>query len=223
MTKPNTWIIRRVVKRLRNNLKIKLVFSVIAIVIFSSANQVAYAIGQTNQNQNSNSIEQSNLQVATLSEGLIKPALPGFNEATVEIKVEPSQDQIEAQAAANKAAAQAQLKKQRAEVIARSNANRISLPVGDVQKLAQERVNEVWGANQWPAFQTIVQRESGWVVGNKNRYSGACGLGQALPCSKMGSAYGNAQGEINWTIGYIKARYGTPQIALTFHNSHGWY
>jgi hypothetical protein len=51
--------------------------------------------------------------------------------------------------------------------------------------------------------------------------SGACGLGQALPCSKMGNAYGSAEGEIEWTYNYIANRYGNPSNAWAFWNCIG--
>jgi len=73
------------------------------------------------------------------------------------------------------------------------------------------------------ALVELINRESGWQVGIKNRYSGACGLGQSLPCSKMGSAYGSFEGELSWTIQYIKERYKNPLIALAFHNRHNYY
>lgn len=108
------------------------------------------------------------------------------------------------------------------EVIARRTPTRVDVTA--VQAQAQIMVAQVWPeAYQWEAFNAVVSRESGWKVGIKNASSGACGLGQALPCSKMGSAYGTAEGEIAWTINYIKARYITPQRALAHEQSYGWY
>jgi hypothetical protein len=46
-------------------------------------------------------------------------------------------------------------------------------------------------------------------------------LGQALPCSKMGNAYGNPAGEIDWTYNYIASRYGNPSNAWAFWNCIG--
>jgi hypothetical protein len=65
-------------------------------------------------------------------------------------------------------------------------------PAVPVKQLAyQKAVERGWGGH-WPAIDALIGHESGWIVGNWNiSGSGACGLGQALPCSKMGSAYGN--------------------------------
>lgn len=96
---------------------------------------------------------------------------------------------------------------------------------------AQELVKDVFGPGQWDSFFDLINKESGWKVGVMNRAgSGACGLGQALPCSKMGDAYGSFEGELTWAINYVKGRYQTPENALYFWqyeapkiNGHNWY
>lgn len=98
---------------------------------------------------------------------------------------------------------------------------------GDVQGLAHGMIVERWGEGEWPAFKAIIDKESGWNVASQNRRSGACGLAQALPCSKM-AAYGpdyrnNPTTQLNFAISYIEGRYGTPSRALAFHRSHNWY
>jgi len=88
-------------------------------------------------------------------------------------------------------------------------------------------VSASFGADQFAAFSWIVQRESGWSTTSRNSSSGAYGLGQALPGSKM-AAYGpdwqtNAQTQLNWMISYISARYSTPDAAMQHHLRYGWY
>lgn len=232
MTKDNTWVIRRAVKRtLGKNLKTKLIFTLLSVSLFvgSSAliygwgknislSPIAYAMGETS-NSAPAEVNQPIEPFVNISNGVIIPVATNLDEPKVTISVGQSNDEKEAQITAQKEAA-----KKRAEVIARSTPKRVDFVAkGDVQKLAEQKVDQTWGDSQWSAFNIIVQKESGWVVGNKNRHSGACGLGQALPCSKMGSAYGNAAGEIDWTINYISNRYGTPSIALAHHRSYGWY
>jgi hypothetical protein len=229
MTKENTWVIRRVVNRLRNNLKVKIVFTLISVSVFIilssliygsgknfNLSPIAYALGETNYQQSV--ISQPTNPILKVDNGVVLATQVTLNPNNVSIKVDESVDE---QQAKQKAQAEAKAKK-RAEVIARSTPKRVEV-VGDVQSMGHDRVVQVWGEDQWPAFQAIVQIESGWVVGNRNNHSGACGLGQAYPCSKLGSNYGNAMGEINWTINYILGRYSTPSNALAFHYSHGWY
>lgn len=60
-----------------------------------------------------------------------------------------------------------------------------------------------------------------------NSSSGAYGLVQALPGSKMASAGAdwrtNPATQIQWGLGYMNDRYGSPCSAWSFHQSNGWY
>jgi hypothetical protein len=76
----------------------------------------------------------------------------------------------------------------------------------------------------------LLRRESGNNRLAVNSSSGACGLGQALPCSKMLNAIGVAtlaeasyEAQLAWMMSYITNRYGTVENALAFHNAHNWY
>lgn len=72
----------------------------------------------------------------------------------------------------------------------------------------------------------LVQRESGWDVHATNPTTGAYGLPQALPGSKMASAgpdwRDNPRTQIRWMFGYVR-KYGGPCGALAFQKAHGWY
>lgn len=89
----------------------------------------------------------------------------------------------------------------------------------------KKEVVKRWDESQWLAFEQLVQNESGWIAGNKNKSSGACGLGQALPCSKYPGELGDAIAEANWMLDYIANRYKTPENALNFWKSKSphWY
>lgn len=81
--------------------------------------------------------------------------------------------------------------------------------------------------DQWRALLWIGQTESGWRWDATNPSSGAYGIAQALPASKM-SGYGsdwhdNAATQIRFLLDYIKKRYGSPQAAKSFHLRTGWY
>lgn len=74
---------------------------------------------------------------------------------------------------------------------------------------------------------TIIYHESGCRVNAQNGSSGAYGIPQALPGSKM-AAYGddwetNPVTQIRWMAGYVKGRYGGWSQALDFWNAHRWY
>lgn len=95
-------------------------------------------------------------------------------------------------------------------------------------ELARQKVIAKWGIGQWPAFEQLVNKESGFNHLRCNISTGrAYGIGQALPPTKM-AAYGadwmtNPDTQLNWMIGYVEGRYGTPVAALTYHKLHGHY
>lgn len=67
----------------------------------------------------------------------------------------------------------------------------------------------------------LIHRESGCNPNAVNRSSGACGIPQALPCSKLGTSDPVAQ--IRWMQSYVNARYGGWAGAVAWHNAHNWY
>lgn len=79
----------------------------------------------------------------------------------------------------------------------------------------------------WKALQELWTRESGWETGATNPSSGAYGIPQSLPGSKMASAGAdwrtNPRTQIKWGLGYIKVRYGSPQNAWAHEEANGWY
>ncbi|KUN05084.1 hypothetical protein AQI95_16395 [Streptomyces yokosukanensis] len=82
-------------------------------------------------------------------------------------------------------------------------------------------------ASQFNAFSKIVSHESGWNPSATNSSSGAYGLVQALPGSKMASAGGdwktNPATQIKWGLDYMNSRYGSPVKAWSFWQANGWY
>jgi len=79
---------------------------------------------------------------------------------------------------------------------------------------------------QFGCLDNIWSRESGWRYNAANA-SGAYGIPQALPGSKMASAGAdwatNPATQIKWGLGYIKGRYGSPCNAWAFWQGHSWY
>ena len=75
-------------------------------------------------------------------------------------------------------------------------------------------------------LQDIWNRESGWRYDAENA-SGAYGIPQALPGSKMASAGADWQTDpatqIRWGLGYIKNVYGNPCSAWAFEEANGYY
>ncbi|GAB2974268.1 aggregation-promoting factor C-terminal-like domain-containing protein [Frigoribacterium salinisoli] len=83
-----------------------------------------------------------------------------------------------------------------------------------------------WGTGEYDCLVALWQKESGWNTYAYNP-SGAYGIPQALPGSKMASAGAdwqtNPATQITWGLGYISGRYGTPCGAWGHSQSHNWY
>lgn len=69
----------------------------------------------------------------------------------------------------------------------------------------------------------IYLKESGNNPGAINKSSGACGLGQALPCSKMPCSLSDYACQDNFFTQYMLNRYGTWDNAKSFWLSRGWW
>ncbi len=99
-------------------------------------------------------------------------------------------------------------------------------PKGEIQQYAHDLVvgSYGWTESDFSALVSLWNRESGW---NPNSYSstGACGIPQALPCSKIAAAYGSNtwQNQVKWGLRYISGRYGSPSAAWANFQSVGWY
>lgn len=75
----------------------------------------------------------------------------------------------------------------------------------------------------WQDAAELIARESGFNPKAVNSSSGACGLVQANPCSKLGCSLDDIDCQLDWFWNYIAGRYGTITKALEFHNQKGWY
>ena len=84
-----------------------------------------------------------------------------------------------------------------------------------------------WTNRQFGPLVKLWNRESGWNKYAYNPSSGAYGIPQAVPGSKMASAgkhwRTNATTQIRWGLGYIKSRYGRPRQAWNHELAYGWY
>ena len=84
-----------------------------------------------------------------------------------------------------------------------------------------------WGTGEYDCLVSLWNKESGWNVNAHNKSSGAHGIPQALPGSKMASVAAdwetNPATQITWGLGYITGRYSTPCGAWAKSQSSGWY
>jgi hypothetical protein len=99
---------------------------------------------------------------------------------------------------------------------------------GSAKAIALEMVTaRGWSQNQYNCLVALWNKESGWNVYAHNKSSGAYGIPQALPGTKMASAGAdwatNPRTQITWGLGYIQGRYGDPCGAWGHSQRVGWY
>jgi hypothetical protein len=99
---------------------------------------------------------------------------------------------------------------------------------GSAQAIAYDMVlARGWGDDQFACLVALWNKESGWRVNAYNAGSGAYGIPQALPGSKMATAGAdwetNPATQISWGLGYVGGRYGTPCGAWDHSQRTGWY
>ncbi|WP_202237028.1 phage tail tape measure protein [Actinacidiphila reveromycinica] len=108
----------------------------------------------------------------------------------------------------------------------------LSPGVASAQKYASGLVGQMWpksASSEMSALIKLWNSESGWRANAENPTSGAYGIPQSLPGSKMAAAGSdwrtNAATQIRWGLSYIKGRYGDPMTAWASWNSHSphWY
>lgn len=99
-----------------------------------------------------------------------------------------------------------------------------TIPSGNHQNLMKEAgIPSSW----FNDMNWLVTTESGWKTNATNPSSGAYGLPQSLPGSKMASAGSdwrtNPVTQLKWMYDYVSGRYGTAANAVRFHKINGWY
>lgn len=150
-----------------------------------------------------------------------EPGSPGKKVVTYEIKTENG-----VEVSRTKLQEIITIQPQR-KLIARGTKIIISNPSENVKIGEQLAAGRGWTGEQWYCLYQLWQKESGWNTTSGNPSTGAYGIPQALPGSKMASVGAdwatNPATQITWGMGYIAGRYGTPCAAWSTSQSRGWY
>jgi len=116
------------------------------------------------------------------------------------------------------------------QTTSRSSSSRtyISGSVAEYQAYARARCSAYgWSTADFNCLVALWNKESKWNPNAYNASSGAYGIPQALPASKMATAgtdyRTNYKTQINWGLSYISSRYGSPSAAWSHSKSTGWY
>ncbi|MZD19857.1 transglycosylase SLT domain-containing protein [Streptomyces sp. SID5476] len=180
--------------------------------------------------------EQAQVQTASLTAQADAQAVAADasarKDAEETARKKAAQDAIDKQQAAEKAEQERKAKEAAAaDVKAKSAAagslgdipTQSSYTVAEIQAMAKAVV----ASDQWTCFSNIVNHESTWNYKAVNPSSGAYGLFQALPGSKMSSVGSdwqtNPATQIKWGLNYMESRYGSPCEAWTFWQANNWY
>ena len=131
------------------------------------------------------------------------------------------------QQAAQQQAAQQQATQQQAVASSPPAQPATAVASGSPQQIATSMLGSYgWSSSQFSCLDQLWNRESGWNPTASNP-SGAYGIPQALPGSKMASAGAdwatNPATQIKWGLGYIKSLYGSPCGAWSHEEASGWY
>jgi len=109
-----------------------------------------------------------------------------------------------------------------------ASTDRVELSQADPKDIARAMLPQFgFSADQFSCLDSLWTKESGWNPSADNASSSAYGIPQALPGSKMASAGAdwatNPATQIEWGLGYIRDRYGSPCAAWGHSQSNNWY
>ncbi|MFF1453220.1 transglycosylase SLT domain-containing protein [Streptomyces sp. NPDC058274] len=178
--------------------------------------------------------QQAQVQTASLTQQADAQAIAADasakKDAEESARKQAAEDAIAKQKAAEKAEQAAKDRKEAEAKASRSSTRdattfsvQSSYTVAQIQAMARQMVP----SGQFQCFSNIVDHESSWNYRAVNASSGAYGLFQALPGSKMSSVGSdwqtNPATQIKWGLNYMDSRYGSPCEAWSFWQANNWY
>jgi hypothetical protein len=190
----------------------------------TGANSLAAALDHLPQTGAVAALEQEERQIAVMN-----VATTVLTTAAKPVVVSPAK--VENQAAQQQQQAEQQQESQeQSQETAQTQDTAPSAPADPTAAEAtgeQLMLADGFAQSQWSCLYDLWEMESGWNVYAENPSSGAYGIPQALPASKMASAGANyetsASTQIEWGLSYISSTYGTPCDAYNFDVSNGGY
>ncbi|MDQ0715924.1 pyruvate/2-oxoglutarate dehydrogenase complex dihydrolipoamide acyltransferase (E2) component [Streptomyces luteogriseus] len=178
--------------------------------------------GQQAQVQTASLTQQADAQAIQADASAKKDAEEAARKAAAETAVAK-------QEAAKKAAEAAAKERAEAKAAASRSKDISDFPVASSYSIAQIQAmaRQLVPSGQFQCFSNIVDHESDWNYKAVNPSSGAYGMFQALPGSKMSSVGAdwqtNPATQIKWGLNYMNDRYGSPCDAWSFWQANHWY
>lgn len=178
--------------------------------------------GQQAQVQTASLTQQADAQAIQADASAKKDAEEAARKAAAETAIAKKE-------AAKKAAEAAAKERAEAKSAASRSKDISDFPVASSYSIAQIQAmaRQLVPSGQFQCFSNIVDHESDWNYKAVNPSSGAYGMFQALPGSKMSSVGAdwqtNPATQIKWGLNYMNDRYGSPCEAWTFWQANHWY
>ncbi|CAL9562083.1 MULTISPECIES: aggregation-promoting factor C-terminal-like domain-containing protein [Streptomyces] len=178
--------------------------------------------GQQAQVQTASLTQQADAQAIAADASAKKDAEEAARKAAAETAIAKKE-------AAEKAAKEAKERAEAKEAAASRSKDISDFPVATSYTIAQIQAmaRQMVPAGQFQCFSNIVDHESDWNYKAVNPSSGAYGMFQALPGSKMSSVGAdwrtNPATQIKWGLNYMNERYGSPCDAWSFWQANHWY
>ncbi|MGI5428365.1 transglycosylase SLT domain-containing protein [Streptomyces sp. CA-179760] len=178
--------------------------------------------GQQAQVQTASLTQQADVQAIAADVSAKKDAEEAARKAAADTAIAKKE-------AAEKAAKEAKERAEAKEAAASRSKDISDIPVASSYSIAQIQAmaRQIVPSGQFQCFSNIVDHESDWNYKAVNPSSGAYGMFQALPGTKMSSAGAdwrtNPATQIKWGLGYMNDRYGSPCDAWSFWQANNWY
>ncbi|MEV8537758.1 lytic transglycosylase domain-containing protein [Streptomyces sp. NPDC051572] len=177
--------------------------------------------------------QQAQVQTASLTQQADAQAIQADasakKDAEESARLAAAKTAVAKKAAAEKAEKAAKEKAEAKAAAAKASSSSSSFPVQGSYTVAQiqSMAASMVPSGQYQCFSNIVDHESSWNYRAVNASSGAYGLFQALPGSKMSSVGSdwqtNPATQIKWGLNYMDSRYGSPCEAWSFWQANSWY
>ena len=177
--------------------------------------------------------QQAQVQTASLTQQADAQAIQADasakKDAEESARLAAAKTAVAKKAAAEKAEKAAKEKAAAKAAAAKAGSSSSSFPVQSSYTVAQiqSMAASMVPSGQYQCFSNIVDHESSWNYRAVNASSGAYGLFQALPGSKMSSVGSdwqtNPATQIKWGLNYMDSRYGSPCEAWSFWQANSWY
>jgi hypothetical protein len=177
--------------------------------------------------------QQAQVQTASLTQQADAQAIQADasakKDAEESARLAAAKTAVAKKAAAEKAEKLAKEKAAAKAAAAKAGSSSSSFPVQSSYTVAQiqSMAASMVPSGQFQCFSNIVDHESSWNYRAVNASSGAYGLFQALPGSKMSSVGSdwqtNPATQIKWGLNYMDSRYGSPCEAWSFWQANNWY